>query len=153
MVAAALEIAPTAPTRSRGSAAIVRSLYAGFSRLARGAEGDIASYVATHFDRQCEYRPVEEAGPIRGHAGLAAWIERWLEAWEDAWDEIDEIIEVGVTVIASITVHGRGRSSGMQISQRLFDVFELRDGRVWRISEHLTLEQAFAAAGLPQPRP
>ncbi len=39
-------------------------------------------------------------------------------------------------------------SSGMEISQRLFDVFELRDGRVLRIREYLDPEQALEAAGL-----
>jgi hypothetical protein len=37
----------------------------------------------------------------------------------------------------------------MEISQRLFDVHELRDGKVVRIREYLTREQALEAAGLP----
>ena len=128
------------------SAAIVRAVYAAFSRLARS--GEIASYVATHFHFDCEYRPVEEASPIHGHDALGRWIERWLEAWEDAWDEIDEIVASGEMVVAAIRVHGRGRSSGLEISQRLFDVHELRDGRVLRITEYLDRRQAVEAAGL-----
>jgi hypothetical protein len=59
-------------------------VYAAFSGLAQG--GEIASYVAAHFDSDCEYRPVEEASTIRGHDALIRWVERWLEAWDDAWD-------------------------------------------------------------------
>jgi ketosteroid isomerase-like protein len=128
------------------SEAIVRSVYAAFSGLARS--GEIASYVAGHFHLDCEYQPVEEASPVRGHVALIAWIERWLEAWEDAWDEIDEIVASGEVVVAAIRVHGRGRSSGLEISQRLFDVHELRDGRVLRITEYLESHQALGAAGL-----
>jgi ketosteroid isomerase-like protein len=131
---------------SQENAAIVRSVYAAFSGLAKG--GEIASYVATHFHTDCEYRPVEEANTIRGHNALIRWIERWLEAWDDAWDEIDEIVEAGDTVVAAIRVHGRGRKSGMKISQRLFDVFELRDARVLRITEYLDPDQALEAAGM-----
>ena len=121
-------------------------MYAAFSGLARG--GEIASYVAAHFDSDCEYLPVEEASAVRGHDALVRWIERWLEAWDDAWDEIDEIVEAGEIVVAAIRVHGRGRKSGMEISQRLFDVWELRDGRVLRIREYLDPDHAFKAAGL-----
>jgi len=143
-------IASWATPDSRGNVAIVRSLYAAFSRLSRG--GEVDSYVEKHFAADCEYRPIEEARPVRGHAGISRWIKRWLEAWEDAWDEVDEIVESGGTVIASVRVHGRGRKSGVEISQRLFDVHELRNGRVVRVREFLDHAEARAAAGLPLPR-
>ena len=141
-----LGIAPFDLPTPRDNAARVRSLYAAFRRLARG--GGIASYVAKHFDADCEYRPVEEASTVHGHGALIRWIERWLEAWDDAWDEVDEIVQTGDMVVAAIRVHGRGRRSGMVISQRLFDVFELRDGRVVRVTEYLDRDQAFEAAGV-----
>jgi ketosteroid isomerase-like protein len=141
-----LPVAPINLPVAQESAAIVRSVYAAFSRLARS--GEIASYVATHFHFECEYRPVEEAAPIRGHDALIRWIERWLEAWDDAWDEIDEIVASGETVVAAIRVHGRGRCSGLEISQRLYDVHEVRDGQVLRITEYLEPGQALGAAGL-----
>jgi hypothetical protein len=77
-----LPVAPINLPIAQESAAIVRSVYAAFSRLARS--GEIAAYVATHFHFDCEYRPVEEASPIHGHDALGRWIARWLEAWEDA---------------------------------------------------------------------
>jgi ketosteroid isomerase-like protein len=140
-----LRAAPNPPT-SRENAELVRALYASFSGLSRG--GEIASYVATYFDSDCEYRPVEEASTVRGHAALGRWVRRWLEAWEDAWDEVDEIFDAGERVVAAIKVHGRGRISGMEISQRLFDVVDLRAGRVVRVREYLEPDQAFEAAGL-----
>ena len=138
-----------APVRSPASprnAPIVRSLYAAFSRLAQN--GAVEAYVTRHFDPACEYWPVEEVSPIRGHDALTGWIERWLEAWDDAWDVVEEIIEDGEVVVAATRVHGRGRRSGMEISQRLFDVFELRDGKVLRVTEYLDREEALQAAGL-----
>jgi ketosteroid isomerase-like protein len=142
-----VHVAPLDPSIPRQNTAIVRSVYASFNGLASG--GEVGSYVETHFHTDCEYAPVEEAGTIKGHSALTSWIERWFEAWEDAWDEIVEVIASGSTVVAAIRVHGRGRKSGMEISQKLFDVHDLRDGKLMRIREYLTREQALEAAGLP----
>lgn len=138
--------APPPPRTDRGNAAFVRSLYVEFSRLAR--TGKIAEYVTENFDPECEYWPVEEASPVRGHGALIRWIERWLEAWDDTWEETEEIVESDETLVVSTYVHGRGRISGMEISQRLFDVFELRAGKVLRITEYLDPRKALEAAGL-----
>jgi ketosteroid isomerase-like protein len=146
LLASSLLDAPLRPPASPGNAAIVRSLYAAFSRLARN--GEVAAYVAGHFDPDCEYWPVEEVSPIRGHEALTNWIQRWLEAWDDAWDVVEEIVEDGEVVVTATRVYGRGRRSGMEISQLLFDVFELRDGKVLRVTEYLDGEGALQAAGL-----
>ena len=138
------------PRPVRANVTTVKSVYADFSRLSK--RGGIASYVATHFDADCEYRPVEEANPVRGHAALTRWLGRWLEAWDDAWDEIDELYETDETVVTAIRTHGRDRKSGLEISQRLFDVFELRRGMVVRVTEYLEPREALAAAGLRSKR-
>src|SRR5690242_15199674 len=108
-----VQVTPLDPSTSRENAAIVRSVYAAFNGLANS--GEVESYVETHFDSDCEYEPVEEAGAVRGHRALTSWVERWLEAWDDAWDEIIEVIASGRMVVAAIRVHGRGRKSGMEI--------------------------------------
>jgi ketosteroid isomerase-like protein len=140
-----VQVAPLDPSVSHENAAIVRSVYAAFNGLSRS--GGVDAYVKTHFHADCEYRPIEEASAVRGHRALAGWVERWFEAWEDAWDEIIEVIASGTMVVAAIRVHGR--KSGMEISQKLFDIHELRDGKIKRIREYLTREQALEAAGLP----
>ena len=137
---------PQTRPSSRDNAAIVRAEYAALSGLAQG--GEIASDVAAPFDSDCEYPAVEEASTIHRHVALIRWVERWLEAWDDAWDEVDELIEAGRMVVAAIRVHGRGRLSGMEISRRLFDVFELRDDRVLRSGSVSDPAQALEAAGL-----
>ena len=125
---------------------VVRSVYAGFGELAQGA--DIPSFVAGHFDPECEYRPVEETRAIRGRDALIAWIERWLEAWEEYVDEVDEVIDRDGIVVAGVIVHGQGRGSGMEVSQQLFHVFEFRNRLIVRLSEYLERNDALEAAGL-----
>jgi ketosteroid isomerase-like protein len=125
---------------------VVRSMYARFSGLAGGDE--IASYVAEHYDPDCEYRPIEERRPIHGRDAYIRWIERWREAWEEIVNEIDEITEAGEMVFAAMRFHGRGRESGAEISQRIFHVFEMRDHKILRQNEYLDRRQALEAAGL-----
>jgi ketosteroid isomerase-like protein len=71
-----------------------------------------------------------------------------MEAWEEFSDEIDEVIDVGGPVVAAVTVKGRGRESGMDISQRLFHVIEVRDGKILRLWEYLDRDEAIQAARL-----
>ncbi len=124
----------------------MRRLFEAFNGLAQDA--DFASHVAARFDPDCEYHPVEETGTIRGHDALIRWHERWFEAWDETMDEIDDVIEAGEMVVTAVRVHGRGRHSGMEISQRLFHVFEVRDDKILRVREYLDLHQALEAAGL-----
>jgi ketosteroid isomerase-like protein len=131
---------------SQENVEVVRSMYASFGELAQG--GDVASYVAAHYDRDCEYRPVEETGAIRGHDALIRWTERWLEAWEEYVDEIEEIVDADEVIVGVVKVHARGRDSGMEISQRLFHVCEVRNGKVQRLREYLDRNRALEAAGL-----
>ena len=126
-------------------------MYAAYGELARGAQrSEIASYVTEYYDPECEYQPVEERDAIRGHDAFIHWNERWLAAWSHYRDEIDEIIDAGEVVVAAVRVHGRGRKSGMEISQRLFHVIELRGGKISYMREYLDAKQAFEAAGLSE---
>ena len=122
---------------SQENVEIVRSMYAAYGELAQGAQGsEIVSYVTEYYDPECEYQPVEERDAIHGHDAFIHWNERWLAAWTYYWDEIDEIIDAGEMVVAAVRVHGRGRKSGMEISQRLFHVIELRGGKISHMREY-----------------
>jgi ketosteroid isomerase-like protein len=127
----------------------VRSVYAAFCRLAEG--DDIASYVTDYFEPDCEYRPVEEEEAIRGHEAMMGWIERWFEAWDEFRVDIDELTEAGDSAIfAAITVHARGAGSGIQVNQRFFHLFDLRNGKVSRQLEYVERGDALEAAGLTE---
>jgi uncharacterized protein len=125
---------------------IVRAQYASFGQLAEG--GEVHSWVLSYFDPNCEYRPVEEVDAVCGHQALIGWTKRWLEAWSSYSDSVEEIIDGGEIVVAAISIHGRGRTSGVEIRQRFFHVFEMREGRILRLREYLDRDSALEAAGL-----
>ena len=125
---------------------VVRAMYAAFSQLADG--GDIEKYVATHFTPACEYFPVEELEPIRGHDALASWNRRWLEAWDVFKAHVQELRESDGAVVAHVQVEGRGGASGMSLAQPFFHVIEVRDGRIASMREYMERDEALRVAGL-----
>jgi ketosteroid isomerase-like protein len=127
----------------------MRSLYDGFGALAQGA--DPRPYVALHYNRDCEYQPVEEEEPVRGREALVGWIQRWFDAWNEMSVVVNEISEPrnGV-VVTAVTVHGRGAASNVHVDQRFFHVCDMRDGKVVRMREYLERDQALEAAALSE---
>jgi ketosteroid isomerase-like protein len=131
---------------SQENVEIVRSEYASFGQLAES--GDVRSWVPVYFDSNCEYRPVEEIDAIRGHEALIEYFERWLGAWRSFRVEVEEIIDGGELVVAAVSTDGLGRTSGVEIRQRFFHVFEMHEGRILRMREYLDRDSALEAAGL-----
>ena len=131
---------------------VIRSMYEGFSSLAGG--GDVSAYVRDHWTPDCEYFPVEEDATIRGHDELIRWNARWFEAWEEFEVRVDELVESGEAIFTGITIGGRGGESGggIEVSQRIFHVIELRDGKIARMREWGPGErdEAAKAAGLSE---
>ncbi len=125
---------------------IVRAMYGGFNGLAAG--GGVEAYVRERWDPACEYQPVEEIEPIRGHEALVRWNERWFEAWDECHAHVDELIVHDDLVMAVVDVRAVGAESGSRVAQRFFHVCECRDGRVWRMREYLERDEALEAAGL-----
>jgi ketosteroid isomerase-like protein len=114
---------------SQENVEVVQAQHASFGRVAEG--GKVHSWVLGYFDPNCEYRPVEEVDAIRGHEALIEWTERWLEAWSSYTEQVEEIIDGGEIVVAAVSISGRGRTSGVEIRQRFFHVFEMREGRIF----------------------
>ena len=76
-------------------------------------------------------------------------LRAWLDEWEEWRAEGEEYVEIGDYVVVLARYHGRGRGSGVEISQEGAHVFKLRDGKVVRLeifaSREKALEQVRAA--------
>ena len=123
---------------------LLRAMYPAFASLAQGA--DVVAYVRAFYDPEVEYHPVDEAGFVRGHDELISWNSRWFEAWTRFDVHIDEIVETDGKFVTGITVLGRGRESDVDISQRIFHVCELRDGKILRMHEYVDRDEALSSA-------
>jgi uncharacterized protein len=92
-----------------------------------------------------------------GHAG----VERYVSAVEEVWDEFhvvpSEFFDGGDNVVTAVTLHGRGKGSGVNVKTELFNVWTLRDSKIAHVvGGYRDRSEALKAAGLsdqPQPQP
>jgi uncharacterized protein len=73
------------------------------------------------------------AGVFEDHDDPNPRLVAWLSGWEHWRAEADEFLQFGDHVVVLATYHGRGRGSGVEISQEGAHVWELRDGKVVRL--------------------
>ena len=93
-------------------------------------------------------------GLARGHEGVRRSVGRWMGAWVDHRFELRELIDSGDQVLAVGWQQGRGRGSGVEVSEEIFSVWTLRAGRIVRQRMFRDRAQALEAAGLvPRPSP
>ena len=82
------------------------------------------------------------AGVFEDHEDPNPRLLAWLSGWEQWRAEADEFLEFGDHVVVLATYHGRGRGSGVEISQEGAHVWELRDGMVVRLEIFATRAKA-----------
>ena len=79
---------------------------------------------------------------------LAAWLP-YRDTFDEWWIEVDELLDgQGDRVFAAVRDGGRMKSSGDEVRQRAFHVWELRKGKVVAWTVFLDRTQALQAAGL-----
>jgi ketosteroid isomerase-like protein len=103
------------------------------------------------FDPDVEWsEPPESPGAAvyRGRDGVRRSFEKWVGAWEDYRLDVEELIDVGDHVFARCSQRVRGRTSGIDVEQRLFSVWTLLDGKVVRMRMYYDEREALEAAGL-----
>ncbi len=134
---------------SQENVEIVRRAIDAFNRR------DLAAWLA-EWDARCEYRPAMErvmAGDddsFRGHEGLRRWWQEMSDAWSYWHDEVHEIRPIADRVFMSITLRGKGRTSGVEIEAPFFLVGTIREGKLLSSCDYADREQALAALGLEE---
>jgi ketosteroid isomerase-like protein len=90
------------------------------------------------------------SGTYRGHEGYLTWLGQWLDAWEEFTIDVLELEAVDDEhVIADVDQHGRGRGSGLPVTQRgLAYLARVRDGRIVRLFLYPDRTAALEAAGV-----
>jgi ketosteroid isomerase-like protein len=89
--------------------------------------------------------------PYRGYAGVEQWtrdIDEQFVRWSISPDDVREI---GVHVIAIVTVSGRGRSSNLALQFPSAGVFDFAgDDRITHVRIYPDVHEALKAAGLEE---
>jgi ketosteroid isomerase-like protein len=128
---------------------IVRRCYELWNRREWSAITDI-------FDQEVEIdlsRNVFNPDVYEGHAG----VERYVRVVEEVWDDFrivpTELIDAGEKVVTAVTVHGKGKGSGVEVEMQLFNVWTLCDSKIVHVvGGYRDREEALAAAGAQGPQ-
>jgi ketosteroid isomerase-like protein len=102
-------------------------------------------------DAEAEIVPVRaalEGITFRGPDAASRYCAAVDESWEELKWEVEEIRDLGGSVIALGHIRGRGRDSGIGIDARGAWVSHLRDGRIARFQTYSDRAEALAATGL-----
>ena len=90
-----------------------------------------------------------ESGTYRGYEAASESMMDYIGAFDDYRAEPEEFIDAGDHVVVAQTELGRARSSRVELRERWYAVFTLRDGKILRLQWFGERAQALEAAGLP----
>jgi ketosteroid isomerase-like protein len=100
---------------------------------------------------------IEIVGPHDVTAGGAIWHGRdqvqggfagFLGAWDDYRYEVTRLIDCGEKVFVEARQQGRGKGSGVEVSELVYSVYTVREGRVVRMYMTRDRSEARSEAGL-----
>ena len=98
-----------------------------------------------------EWFPFEENHtPSHGVEGGMRIRNQWMGTWEEMRAELEDLVEKGESVMATIHVMGRGKASGVEVDTRLYMHFKVRDDKVAYVYEYEERGPALAAVGLSE---
>jgi ketosteroid isomerase-like protein len=133
----------TAGAMSEENVEIVRRSIAAF-------EGDEEAWL-TAIDPSHVWYPLEEGNiPSHGLDAARAIRKRWLDSWASHRIDVEEILDRGDSVVACLHLQGIGKGSGVEVDQRFYMHWKLREGKMVYLYEYADRAEALEAAGLAE---
>jgi len=123
----------------------VRELYEAYNR------GDYDQATAMlHEDVELQqWGAAPDADVYVGREAFVRGIVRWVSSFEPGFQYVPEdLIDGGERVMVRVVLRGRGRESGIDLEQVVWQVWEVRDGSPWKVIVFSDEAAAREAAGL-----
>jgi ketosteroid isomerase-like protein len=114
------------------------------------AGGDFETAFAAH-DPNTEWRTADDepdAQTYKGIAGLRRFVGSLAELWLDRFEHtqrFEDFIDCGDWVVVPWSGRLRGRGSGIEVEASETYAIRVRDGRIVRVEEYRTKEEALEA--------
>jgi ketosteroid isomerase-like protein len=94
---------------------------------------------------------VDGSDPSHGHEAIDKAVTRYVGAFEDYAYEAERLTDLGSgAILAVVTETGRGKGSGAPVNRRYAVLYTVIDGRIARVTQFRTEEDALEAAGLSE---
>jgi hypothetical protein len=102
------------------------------------------------FDPEVEFRPLvlEVEGIYHGHEGMRSWWASVLAVFPDWNPQLLDTRDLGRRVLSRARAEGHGTGSGIPLDRDIWQVAEIRDGRIKWSAFFRTEHEALEAAGL-----
>jgi uncharacterized protein len=124
----------------------VDAVKAGFDALRRGDVEDLLERIHPEFEFTTPPALSVEPDTYRGEEGVRRYFDSFYEVMDEVQFVPDEFIEAGERVVVPVTLRARGKETGLEVEQRIFQVWSVRDGLASRVEVFATLEEAMDAA-------
>jgi uncharacterized protein len=119
-----------------------------FEALNGGGTEAFLDHVHPEFEATTPPHLGAEPGTFRGHDGVRRYFDSFSESMDDVRLAGDTFHDVADRVVVEMTLKARGKTTGIEVGQPLAQVWEVRDGKAFRLENFATLDQALEAAGL-----
>jgi ketosteroid isomerase-like protein len=91
-----------------------------------------------------------EAAPYRGFAGIRRYFMDIDATWEEWRVEVEQLLpSADGRIVIVMSTHMRGRGSGLPFAQRVANVWEFKDEKLWRATLFLDPAEALRATAVP----
>jgi ketosteroid isomerase-like protein len=86
-----------------------------------------------------------DGGVFRGHDGVRRFMRGWFEPFDDLTFEVEELVHGDAAVLVLNYYTGRGTRSGVEVEDRVYELFTFRGGSIVRVEEFYGRDEAFLA--------
>jgi len=122
-----------------------------FTAFARGGLDAAAEFWHPEINWRAMEGAPDDVGEMQGIEAARRYVEDWFDTFHDFESVPEELLDIGNDqVVAVIHISGRARSSGIPTEQRYANVSTIRDGKVVRVREYATKDEALKALGLEE---
>jgi ketosteroid isomerase-like protein len=91
-----------------------------------------------------------EARPYRGYAGIRRYFREVDATWDEWRVEVEQLVPApDGRVVIVMSTHMRGKESGLPFAQRVANLWEFKDEKLWRATLYRDPADALRAAQSP----
>ena len=94
---------------------------------------------------------VDGSDAVHGYEAIDEAVTRYVGAFEDYAYEVERLTDLGSgAILAVVTETGRGKGSGAPVDRSYANLYTVIDGKIARITQFRTEQDALEAAGLSE---
>jgi len=152
-------VPPNASPRTGGRLTVMSEadvqLFELWAEQAALAQDPLGFWYENAWAEDMDHRAIEGApddhGPIIGRDAMRAYAADWYETFPDLTIAVEGVTDAGPgRVIALSHLVGTARASGVRTEIRFPVLYTIRDSKIVRGREYLTMDEALRAAGLSE---